>query len=309
MAGVLGHPVDNQEFQVDSKTLRAFSEHILDSLQSREQDLPQAESVADLITLNIAKAFSLTTLNEAASNKEPTETDSIFTTSAITPSLQEQAREEVIQQSVSKQEHTAQTHNDAGQIKRETAQKRKQTPPMVFRQELSQEKMPEIQSVVVQKKSLTLKELESQLKDTQLGEQLSIKSVHVQHSSHCLEVEFEKEEDTSEQEKQTFKGYINELPKTNDEESASMMYSIEKNIDQSLKETAIKHMCDLAVATAKPNAEFDLKNTDQKQKEIVFKMLTQAIEKGISDNIFDIESAPKIIGYDSHKKRSALSRH
>ncbi len=316
VAGVLGLPVGNDEFQMDSEHLRAFSEYMLEDLNYNPEDEEDANDVADSIALNIAKAISLATLNPSSlsSKKDEPSKKVDFTAPIIEPPSQKQKQEqEQHTQKPSQKEKKAPAHTDVDEAVTEGShtkkEVRKKLPPVVFSQTLSHDEPETNQSIVVQKSPLTLKELETRLNDTTLQEQLCIKSIRPKEVGHSLEVEFEIKLDKSGQKNQTFTGYIEELPKTSDENAPLIEYSIDKNMEQSLEKAAMKRMCEMAVATAKPNTEFNLEGTDEKQKKAIFNMLTDAIAQSLEDHTFDEKTAPKILGYDDLNKRKTLGHN
>jgi len=182
---------------------------------------------------------------------------------------------------------------------------------IAFNQQLNAGISKHRRNPILQETDVTLKELTIQLNNPDLKEQLGIKSVRSKElrrfeNNPGLEIEFEIKATEPGQENQTFKGYAEELPGKNEGDKPRVEYSIDKGMEQALEDAAIVRMCEMAVATAKPNTEFNLQDTPEAQRETVFNALNTAIAKKLEGGTFDEESVPKIVGFDAPEKRNSL---
>jgi len=198
---------------------------------------------------------------------------------------------------------------DAKKIKKKS---RAQPEAVTFSASLSAGISEHSRNLVIEESDLTLKELETQLQSDALQEQLGIKFIRTKdltrfQNNPGLEIEFEIESADLEQTNQTFTGYAEELPGKKEGDKPRVEYSIDKGMEQRLEEAAIARMCEMAVATAKPNTEFNLQNTPAEQRDAVFNALNDAVAKKLEDGTFDEESLPKIVGFDVLEKGRKLS--
>tara|TARA_R110002110_G_scaffold415562_1_gene651044 strand:+ start:5818 stop:8841 length:3024 start_codon:yes stop_codon:yes gene_type:complete len=168
-------------------------------------------------------------------------------------------------------------------------------------------------NIVLQETDITLETLKAKLSEPKMQQDLGIKKVCSRKldrfkNNPGLEIEFEIKD--SNQVKQSFKGYAEEIPAAKEGDKPKVEYSMEKNIHKDIEQAeAIQRICELAVATAKPNMEFNLKDTPKDKREIVFKALTDAIAQQVGINKFSHETAPIIIGYDKPRAHKGMGGH
>lgn len=160
--------------------------------------------------------------------------------------------------------------------------------------------------VVLQEPGMTLNELKAKLNQPEMKNSLGI--IHVCErklapfkNNPGLEIEFEIKDNDNQ--KQTFKGYAEEIHFSQKSNVPRVEFSIDKGMNAALETQAIQQMCALAIASAKPNTEFNLSDTPEDKREIVQKALENAIEQCITENIFKEGEEPKIIEHEAPTHR------
>jgi len=153
---------------------------------------------------------------------------------------------------------------------------------------------------------ITIKDLRTKLNQADVKQSLGIVHIYDRQLTHSntkprLEIEFEIK--SNKNKAQVFKGYAKDISLDQKGDTPEIEYSIDDNMETTLERQAIQHMCELAVATAKPNTEFNLTDIPEDKRKIVQRGLQSAIKKYIAQNKFKEGEEPKITQNESSTHR------